>query len=131
MKMSEIVVDGLYSNGNTDRYFSERKVLSIKVNERYPKLSQVDYEIVNGFVSHTITDRKGRVTIEAFAKWAAIRVDTAPTIPVQTVVIECQCGERLEAGFHLVGQTVDTMLCDCGLEWTIQQPRCIDKRVKE
>lgn len=130
MKMSDIVVDGLYSNGKSDRYYSERRVLSIKVNERYSKLSQVSYEIVNGYVSHTLADGKGVMTLEAFAKWAAVRLDIHPVIPVHALVIECKCGTRLEAGYHIVGQTVDVIDCDCGLEWTIPQPRCVDKREK-
>ncbi|MFF2531294.1 hypothetical protein ACFVS2_20540 [Brevibacillus sp. NPDC058079] len=131
LKRDEIVVGGIYSNGKKDRFYSERMVLNVKNNERYPKMSIIEYEVVRGYSSHQLIDSKGSMTVESFCKWAEERLDTRKVIPIHSFVFECNCGNKLEAGFHLVGQTVEEIDCDCGLSWTIQQPRCVQKHMEE
>jgi hypothetical protein len=127
LKRNEVAVGGIYSNRKNGRFYSERKVTDIKINKRYPILTVVEYQIESGYVSHQLSDHKGSMTIVSFQKWAAERLDTMEDIPVHSFAFECKCGKLLEAGYHFVGQTVETLDCDCGLRWTVPQPRCIKK----
>lgn len=95
-KRGEVVVSGLYANGKSDRFYSERKVLNIKWNEKYPTLSRVDYEVMQGYVSHQLTDNKGSMTIQSFCKWASERLDTAKVVEVNSLVFECTCVKNLK-----------------------------------
>jgi hypothetical protein len=76
MKVRDIVIGGIYSNGKQGRYHAERKVIDINHEGKYKLYSEqadcssVLYDMVKG--SRKLTNQ--HITLQSFSNWAKNRI---------------------------------------------------------